>query len=69
MVTPKKAYGSVQNSGVVVSDSNGNATLQVRKPQKYYVDKFMNKKILNPHIHYRVCESNLMLGPVETIKL
>jgi len=62
---PWDAYSNYENSGVVKSDSNGNATLSVRSPSSYRVG-LMNRK-LKRHIHYRVCEYSGMLGPIQTI--
>ena len=64
---PYIAYGQVTNSGVVVSDENGYAKLEFRFPQTYRVG--MRNKKLEPHVHYRECESNLMIGPVKTVRL
>ncbi len=68
MLHAKQAYGKVDNSGTVVADEYGKAILKVQPPQEYYVNN-MWKKTLAAHIHYRVCENNLMLGPVQTINL
>lgn len=62
----RKAYLGYNNSGVATADNDGNVTLAVRKPQPYMVPF---KGMLTPHIHYRVCGDNGMLGRVETIKL
>jgi len=62
----KQAYDEYTNAGVVIADQSGNAKLRVRKPQSYTVPM---KGELNPHIHYRVCEENGMIGPVKTLNL
>ena len=64
---PWTAYNKYANSGVVKSDKNGTAVLQVRKPTSYKVP-YKNKK-LEPHIHYRECINNGMLSPIKTIYL
>ena len=64
-----KAYGELENSGVVEADEEGNVELKFRYPQKYYVNKLLRKKELESHIHYRVCEDGMMLGEVKTIKV
>ena len=60
----KFAYAAFSNAGVTTADQSGSATLQVRKPQPYSVPF---KGRLEPHIHYRVCGENGMLGRVNTI--
>lgn len=62
----RKAYVSFKNAGVAIADPNGNAVLHVRKPQPYTV--LINKE-LSPHIHYRVCEDDGMVGSVQTVTL
>ena len=64
LVTWDKAYKDYSNSGVSISDGSGKAILRIRgNPQPYNVP-FKGK--LNPHVHFRVCESNGMMGPVKT---
>jgi uncharacterized protein len=65
---PWIAYDTYANSGVARSDSSGKAVLRVRKPAGYGVQKFggLFKKALKPHVHYRVCTYDGMLGPVQT---
>jgi len=58
------AYGTYHNSGVVVSNEKGEATLPIRAPGGYQVPR----KTLLPHVHYRTCLDG-MLGPVETVSL
>lgn len=62
----RKAYLSFKNAGVAIADSDGNTTLRVRKPQPYTV--LVNKE-LSPHIHYRVCEDEGLMGRVQTVTL
>ena len=59
----------VPNSGVAMSDKTGKAELRFKDPQGYYVDHWGIKKYIPRHIHYRECQGNLMVGPVQTIKL
>ena len=59
-----KAYESYLNSGVVMSDESGKAILRIRgEPQSY---KVPFKGVLKPHVHFRICEKNNMVGPVQT---
>lgn len=62
---PWDAYGKYTNAGVTQTDSQGVAVLQVRSPAAYRVP---TGKVLQPHIHYRVCNKG-MLGPVHTVYL
>ena len=64
---PWDAYTNYENSGVVKSNNNGLATLKVRSPSTYRVG-LMNR-MLQKHVHYRVCENDGMLGPVQTLFL
>lgn len=64
--TWKEAYAGYENAGVATADNNGHATLRVREPQGYVVPF---KGRLDPHIHFRICESSGMLGRVKTIFL
>jgi uncharacterized membrane protein YuzA (DUF378 family) len=61
-----EAYGKLCNAGVAISDDNGMAVLKVRSPKPYLAGMGFE---LKPHIHYRVCQSAGMLGPVQTIML
>lgn len=65
-LTWKEAYAGYENAGVATADSNGKAVLKVRTPQPYLVPF---KGLLEPHIHFRICESSGMLGRVKTIFL
>lgn len=62
----KKAYAAFENIGVTTSDATGTALLKVRKPQAYSVP-FRSR--LEPHVHYRVCNSDGMMDRVNTIYL
>lgn len=62
----KVAYANYENAGVATTDSNGQAVLKVREPQGYVVPF---KGLLEPHIHFRICESSGMLGRVKTLFL
>jgi uncharacterized membrane protein YuzA (DUF378 family) len=62
----RKAYLGFRNAGVSVADQDGYATLKVRKPQPYQVPM---RKLLSPHIHYRVCVEDGMVGSVQTVTL
>ncbi len=64
--TWKEAYAGYENAGVTTADSEGNAVLKVRTPQAYTVP-FRGR--LDPHIHFRICESSGMLGRIKTIFL
>lgn len=67
---PWIAYDKYANSGVSRSDATGKAVLEFRSPGGYKVNKLgMFEKLLNPHVHYRVCSYNGMMGPVETVKV
>lgn len=63
------AYKDFANSGVVVSDASGMATIMVHKPQEYKVYKFGIPMIIKPHIHYRYVISKSMLSKVYTVYL
>ena len=58
------AYGNLKNSGVTVSDDKGNAELHILEGDGYIVPS--GQKI-SKHIHYRVVESNTILGDVESV--
>ena len=63
----KGAYGEYENSGVAKSNSEGIVKLNIMEPQPYYVP--FQGKILPRHVHYRVCCSSGMMGPVRTVYL
>jgi uncharacterized membrane protein YuzA (DUF378 family) len=61
------AYGSYENSGVVMSDANGNATLPIMIGTGYTLP---SGSVLPRHVHYRVVSypnSNGMMGKIKTI--
>lgn len=60
----QKAYLEFKNAGVTTAGSDGLATLLVRTPQPYTVPR---KGLLSPHIHYRICVANGVVGRVETV--
>ena len=63
----KGAYGNYENSGVAKSNGEGIVKLNIMEPQPYYVP--FKGKVLQRHLHYRVCFSNGMMGPVRTVYL
>lgn len=63
---PMVAYNSYENAGVARSDGSGNAVLKFRRPGSYDVPY---RGTLSPHVHYRTCSSNGMLGEVKTASL
>jgi uncharacterized protein len=67
---PWIAYDKYANSGVARSDAEGTAVLRVRSPAAYGVRKFgFVNKSLKPHVHYRVCSYDGMMGPVKTVRI
>lgn len=62
----RAAYAQFKNAGVTVADIRGHAYLKVRPPQKYTVPF---KGRLDPHVHYRVCHQDGMMGRIETLFL
>ena len=51
---PITAYKDYTNSGMAISSSNGDLTVQIECPSKYNVSKFkVFTKTLPKHIHYR----------------
>ena len=62
--TWQDAYGDFNNMGIAIADAEGSALLQVRRPQSYWVPF---AKRLEPHVHYRICGSDGMLGPVRSL--
>lgn len=63
--SPWLAYSEYENTGVARSDSDGYATLKVRRPAQYKIPNPMNNT-LRPHVHYRTCSMAGMLSRVET---
>jgi uncharacterized membrane protein YuzA (DUF378 family) len=62
----REAYAQFKNAGVTVADVRGNAFLKVRPPQPYTVPF---RGTLDPHVHYRVCQQDGMMGRIETMFL
>jgi uncharacterized protein len=62
----QQAYLKYENAGVVVADDSGEAILKVRKPQPYLVP-FRGR--LEPHVHFRICGENGILGRIKTVFL
>ncbi len=60
----RKAYLQFMNAGVTVVGQDGVAVLRVRKPQPYTVPW---KGRLEPHIHFRICGADGMLGRIKTV--
>jgi len=58
------AYGEYDNSGVVVADDKGKATLRVRGPPQAYTVPVHGK--INSHVHFRVEEPSGFFGRVQT---
>ena len=66
---PRVAYHKYENTGVVISDNNGNAELKFRHPQNYVVPNISitGKTKLNKHVHYRYCIGNGMMSTIYTV--
>ena len=64
---PWLAYSEFANTGVAKADARGSATLVFRKPAAYRVPPFGAK--VDPHVHYRTCDSKGILGEVKTAHL
>jgi uncharacterized membrane protein YuzA (DUF378 family) len=62
--SPWVAYDKYANSGVAVSDANGDVVMRVRAPVSY---KVPSGRTLGSHVHYRVCNAGGMLSPVKTV--
>jgi uncharacterized membrane protein YuzA (DUF378 family) len=58
------AYLEFMNAGATKADSDGTAALLVRNPQPYSVPW---KGRIEPHIHFRVCGENGMMGRIQTV--
>lgn len=58
------AYGKFDNAGVTIGDNEGSALLHVRRPQAYWVPP---GRKLEPHVHYRICGENGMMGKVHSL--
>ena len=68
---PRTAYHKYENTGVVISDDEGNVELKFRDPQNYVVPSLTisGKEKLEKHVHYRYCIGNGMLSPIYTVFL
>jgi hypothetical protein len=65
--TVEEAYDDYSNSGVVMSDSNGKATIVFNKGSGYIVP---NGRFIDKHVHYRELSDEWgMMGPVQTVYL
>jgi len=60
----QEAYQKYENAGVATSDGTGQATLRVRAPRSYEVPM---KGVLEPHVHYRVCDEAGWMGRIYTV--
>jgi len=61
----KEAYGDFSNSGVVISDNDGNASLLITPSTAYIVPS--GRKI-RKHVHYRELDQEWgMIGKVQTV--
>ena len=63
---PVKAYGDYSNQGVVIANTNGEATLVFDKPASY---KVPSGRTLDPHVHYRYWTEYGIASEVGTIFL
>ena len=64
MKTWQSAYGKFENAGVAIAGEDGSALLQVQRPQSYWVPP---GRKLEPHVHYRICSDDGMMGPVKSL--
>lgn len=63
--TVKDAYGKFENSGVVMSDATGIATLAFEKGTPYVVP---SGRQIDSHVHYRELSGEYgMIGPVQSV--
>ena len=63
--TVKDAYGKFENSGVVMSDATGIATLSFEKGTPYVVP---SGRQIDSHVHYRELSGEYgMIGPVQSV--
>ena len=58
------AYLEYMNAGATKAASDGTASLLVKKPQPYSVPW---KGRLEPHVHFRVCGENGLMGRIQTV--
>lgn len=66
MADPWVAYSQYSNAGVVRSDQNGDAVLRIRRPAAYKIPSITGRT-LNPHVHFRTCDTDGMLSRVQTV--
>jgi hypothetical protein len=62
-----EAYDEYENSGVAVADATGQAILRFRGPPQSYKVPVMGR--LEPHVHFRICDKNGMMGRVQALKV
>lgn len=62
-----EAYDEYENSGVAVADATGQAILRFRGPPQSYKVPVMGR--LEPHVHFRICDENGMMGRVQALKV
>ena len=62
-----EAYTEFENSGVAIADGAGNAILRFRGPPQSYKVPIMGT--LTPHLHFRICGANGIMGPVQIKKM
>ena len=61
----KNAYGEYKNSGVVLSNKEGEAILPIIKGEDYIVP---SNKLIKKHVHYRTLGDEYeMMGQIETV--
>lgn len=58
------AYNDFTNAGVAISDDKGKAILRFRGPPQSYKVPYKGK--INSHVHFRVCDSFGIIGPVQS---
>jgi hypothetical protein len=65
VVEVEEAYGDFSNSGVVMANNMGEATLTFSKGSEYVVP---SGKQLKSHVHYREFKDRYgMMGPVQSV--
>ena len=62
-----EAYDEFENSGVAVADAEGHAILRFRGPPQSYKVPVMGR--LSPHVHFRICDRNGIMGPVQAFMI
>lgn len=62
-----EAYDEFENSGVAIADGAGNAILRFRGPPQAYKVPVMGR--LESHVHFRICDKDGMMGPVQTMMI